>query len=199
MAQPAHNTVTEAEYLALDEADPFKLEFVNGEVLAMAGATEAHSILRGNVEFALRSRLHTRTPCRVHSADLRVRIDETGMYAYPDVLVVCEQPRWSPTRPETLLNPRIVVEILSESTAAYDCGPKLRHYLLRSSVQSVLLVDSRVCRIEVWNRLGETDWHVEAFKAGEFPVSGVEQRLTVEEIYEGWAPPLPPVEPAEPA
>ncbi len=142
MAPPA-TRLTLDEYLALDAASPEKVEFVNGEVVAMTGVTEAHSIVRGNVVAALGSRLHGKKPCRVHGPDLRVTISETGLYAYPDVVVVCGQPEWAPTRPESLRNPKLLLEVLSHSTADYDVGAKTAHYRLRASVDGIVHVDSR--------------------------------------------------------
>lgn len=139
MARPDPSRVSDGEYLALDAASDEKSEFVNGEIVAMAGATEAHSLLQANALIAFARRLHGGGPSRVHGPDLRVRIDETGMYAYPDVVVVCGKPEWAPTRPESLLNPSVIVEVLSESTAGYDRGPKLHHYRRRPSVQAILL------------------------------------------------------------
>ncbi|MBI5493598.1 MAG: Uma2 family endonuclease [Deltaproteobacteria bacterium] len=120
-----HARMTEEQYLAFDIANEGKHEFVNGEAVAMAGASEAHSILQANILVALTNRLRGGR-CRVHGSDLRVRLAETGMYAYPDVTVVCGKAEFAPTRPESLLNPRVIVEVLSETTANYDLGAKGR-------------------------------------------------------------------------
>lgn len=192
MDRPGPTRVTEAEYLARDAAAFEKSEFVNGEIIAMAGVTEAHSILRGNVLFAFAKRLHGHGPCRAHGSDLRFRIDETGMYAYPDVVVVCGPPEWAPTRPERLLNPSVLVEVLSESNADYDRGAKLNHYRLRPSVKAILLIDSRTRRVDARTRLSPTEWHVEAVTEGEVNVAGVDLRIPMDELYDGWtAAPLP--------
>jgi Uma2 family endonuclease len=188
MVQRAHR-VTEAEYLEADLADERKLEFVNGEIVAMAGVTDAHCRVQGNVQFAFESQLRGRTPCRVRGPDMRVRIDETGMYAYPDLTVVCGKAEFAPTTPESLLNPRVVVEVLSESTANYDIGAKTAHYRLRPSVHGILLIDSRSRNVTVWRRLGPDEWHVSGLTDGEFAVPGVDATLSFAAIYEDWIPP----------
>jgi Uma2 family endonuclease len=188
MLHRAHR-VTEDEYLAADLADEVRLEFVNGEIVAMSGVTDAHSTIRGNVEYALQSQLRGRTPCRVHGPDLRVRIDETGMYAYPDVVVYCGKPDYAPTKPESLLNPRVIVEVLSESTESYDLGAKAAHYRQRPSVQGIVMIDSLRKRVVVWRRLGPTQWQLDDLTDGEFAVPGVEATLSFAAIYEAWTPP----------
>src|SRR5687768_4201773 len=111
-------TVTEAEYLAYDLAHEGKHELVGGVIVAMAGASEAHGVVVSNAHLAIGGRLRG-SRCRSFVADLRVRISETGLYAYPDVVVVCGPREFAPTNPETLLNPRVIVEVLSPSTEAY--------------------------------------------------------------------------------
>jgi Uma2 family endonuclease len=97
-------------------------------------------------------------PCRVRGPELRVRLEETGLYCYPDLTVVCGEPEFAPTNPVTLLNPRVVVEILSGSTEEYDRGAKVAHYRLRASIDLIVLVDSRKRRVELIRRNGDATW-----------------------------------------
>lgn len=132
----AKKIITELEYLAFDEAHEGKHEFVNGEILAMAGATLAHMRATQNTWRAL-DRAFEGRPCEAFIAEFRVSIDETGMYAYPDVVVVCGEQQVSETVPESLLNPTILVEVLSPSTARYDRGEKAAHYRRGASVTDI--------------------------------------------------------------
>ena len=134
--------MTEAEYLAWEELQPEKHEFVNGELVAMSGVSEAHDRVTVNLTIGLGARLRG-GQCRVHTSDMRVQIDETGLYAHPDLTIVCGRPEYAPTRPVSLRNPRVIIEVLSESTASYDLGAKAAHYRHRTSVETILFVDSQ--------------------------------------------------------
>jgi Uma2 family endonuclease len=113
--------MSEAEYLEYDRTHDGKYEYVNGEVVAMSGVSDAHDRIQVNATVALANRLRG-GPCRVRGAGLRVRLDETGLYCYPDLTIVCGEPAFAPTRPVTLLNPRVIIEVLSETTEEYDRG-----------------------------------------------------------------------------
>lgn len=117
----------------------------------------------------------------------RVRHDETGMYAYPDLVVVCGEPEFADTRPETLLSPRIVVEVLSESTEDYDRGAKAAHYRHRASVDAVVFVDSRRRYVELQTRNADGTWTLAERTAGELPLVALEFAVPLDEIYEGVA------------
>src|SRR5258708_5764829 len=127
MAEPARRWVSVEEYLALEEAADHKSEYFDGQIFAMAGGEPEHNLISGNVLGELRSQLEA-GPCRVYPSDQRVKNLDTGLYTYPDVTVVCEEPLFEETAPRTLLNPTLIVEVLSESTEAYDRGGKFAHY-----------------------------------------------------------------------
>jgi Uma2 family endonuclease len=172
LSQAPHRKLTEHEYLAWELAHDGKHEYVNGEVLAMAGTDPSHDRVVANLVVALTARLRG-GPCRVHTADLRVRIDETGLYAYPDLTVVCGEPVFAPTRPATLLNPTLVVEVLSPTTAAWDTGGKAAHYRRRESLRGHLLVTVPDRRIELYERRPADRWLLT-------PVQGEEATLRIE-------------------
>lgn len=176
--------MTEDEYLEYDRSHVGKREFVNGELIDMAGVSEAHSLIVANTHLALASRLRGQ-PCRVHIADMRVRIDETGLYAYPDLAIVCGKADFAPTRPESLLNPAMIVEVLSPSTAQYDRGAKLEHYRRRPSIKAVLLVDSIERRVTRYVRNLDATWTLADHVDGTVPIGPLELSLSMEEIYEG--------------
>lgn len=176
--------MTEAEYLDHDASHDGKHEFVNGELFAMSGATEAHSLIASNLHVSLGLRLRGGV-CRVHGPDLRVRIDETGLYGYPDLTVVCGQPLFAPTHPESLLNPAVLIEVLSASTEQYDRGAKLEHYRRRASVRCVLLVDSRERRVSSYARNADGTWTLIDHTDGEVSITALAVSLPLDEIYEG--------------
>lgn len=180
--------MTEAEYLAYDLAHEGKHEFVNGEVLAMAGATYAHNVIQANVLGILWNFLRG-GPCRVHGSDMRVRLDETGLYCYPDVTVVCGEAQLATTTPETLLNPCVIIEVLSESTEDYDRGAKLAHYRHRVSVHTVLLVDSQRRLVERQSRNPNGTWTLSEHVAGTVHVLDVaaDHDVLLDDIYGGVA------------
>ncbi len=186
---------TEAEYLAMSEASEERLEYVNGEIMAMAGASPVHEAVVANLIRSLGNRLDGR-PCRPFGSNLRVKISETGLYAYPDVTVVCGRLELEPTRPETLLNPTVIFEVLSASTEGYDRGAKAAHYRQRSSLNAYVLVSTDAKRIEVYTRTG-TVWTLgEAREGGDVRVDSLDIALPLAEVYAGYdeltAPPLPP-------
>jgi Uma2 family endonuclease len=124
---PAPKTMTYAEYLAFEEASLEKHEFLNGEVFAMAGGTLEHPALAMALGAALINALRDR-PCRLFSSDLRVRIRATGLTTYPDISVACGKAEVDNEDPHALVNPVLIVEVLSDSTEAYDRGEKAAHY-----------------------------------------------------------------------
>lgn len=184
MSLAARAKTTEAEYLAWDLAHEGRWEFVNGEILAMAGAGEAHDRIVSNLHGILYQRLRG-GPCRVHSADMRVLVDETGLFAYPDLSVVCGAPELAPTRPPSLKNPTVLVEVLSASTEAWDRAGKLQHYRHRASVSTILLVDSRSRRIERYVRNTDGSWTLTDHEEGEVALEVLGLALQMDELYDG--------------
>src|SRR2546423_9566079 len=107
--------LTPAEYLAAERKAEFKSEYYRGEMFAMAGASEAHCLVKDNLAAEARSQLKG-SGCRVVTSDLRVKVDVTGLYTYPDIVIYCDTPQFDDTVHDTLLNPRAIVEVLSDST-----------------------------------------------------------------------------------
>ena len=143
-------------YLALERAAEFKSEYIDGDIIGMAGGSRAHSLIAGNVLVALRAALRGR-PCEVHGSDLRVGIAESSVYTYPDVSVVCGEPIFEDAAEDTLLNPVVLVEVLSPTTEAYDRGLKFARYRLLPSLQEYLLVAQDRPSVE-WYSRGEAGW-----------------------------------------
>ena len=175
-----------SDYLALEEASNTKHEFLDGEIYGMAGGTPEHAALSVAVSSALLAQLRG-GPCRVYSSDLRVRVLATGLATYPDVTVVCGELERDPESPATVVNPRVVVEVLSDGTEAYDRGQKLDHYRRIPSLAAVVLVSHRAPAIEVWERASDGAWGRQEFGPGQAAeIQALPARLLVDEIYLGF-------------
>lgn len=182
--------VTEEEYLQHDLSHEGKHEYVNGEMWAMAGAHGVHNLLTMNVGIAMGQRLRG-SGCRALSSDMRVRVTETGLYCYPDLTVVCGKPEMAPTTPPTLLNPTVIVEVLSESTAAFDKDAKFAHYRRRVSIEAVLFVSWPERRVEHYAR-GASGWTLtEAQGEEDLAIPSLRIVLPLGEVYEGMEEYLP--------
>ena len=149
--------VTPEEYLASERQATYKSEYVNGEVFAMSGASPRHVLIVTNVVAELRQQLKQR-PCTVYSTDLRVKVRPTGLYTYPDVIVVCGQPQFDEEQHDTLLNPTVLVEVLSESTKDYDRGGKFEHYRTLTSLAEYVLIAQDKHHVEHFVRQPDNRW-----------------------------------------
>ena len=134
---------TSEDYLTLERKAERKSEYFNGEIFAMAGASPQHVLIVTNVVSELRGQLKT-SPCIVYSIDLRLKVSATGLYTYPDVIVVYGEPQFDDDYKDTLLNPTLIVEVLSELTKNYDRGAKFEQYrMMESFVEYVLIVQDK--------------------------------------------------------
>jgi Uma2 family endonuclease len=149
--------LTAEEYLAFERRAEGKHEFLNGEIFAMSGAGRRHGLVALNVAALLHAQLKGRS-CEVFASDMRVQVKATGLYTYPDVVVVCGEPQFADAELDTLLNPTLVVEVLSASTESYDRGTKFAHYrTLPSLADYVLFAQDRV-HAEHYTRQAEDRW-----------------------------------------
>lgn len=141
--------ITVDDYLAGEAVSPVKHEYVDGEVFAMAGATEAHATIALNVAAMLRSHVRGR-PCRVYIADMKLEVAPARAYYYPDVFVTCDPADAAETLAKQ--GARVIVEVLSESTEGYDRGGKFASYRQLPSLEEYVLIDSRSRAVEVFRR-----------------------------------------------
>ena len=152
----AQTHLTPGEYLAWERKQPFKNEYHNGQIVAMSGASRAHNLVTMNVANQLYNQLVDQE-CEVYVNEMRVRASPTVSYFYPDVVVVCSEPRFEDDTFDTLLNPILVVEVLSPSTAAFDRGEKFEHYKQLASLQAYILVSQDRVQVEYYRRQ-DTRW-----------------------------------------
>lgn len=184
MVEPQLDRMSYAAYLTAEEASDTKHEYLGGEVYAMAGGTPEHAALiaavTGELVVALRGR-----PCRVYSSELRVRIDATDLSTYPDLSVVCGSIVPATIDRNAITNPILIVEVLSDSTEAYDRGEKFGHYRHLPSLREYLLVSQRRPKLESYRKSEQGVWMLSEAGAGEAltlaAVEGV--RLDVDTIY----------------
>ena len=190
MAMRAAQThLTPEEYIALERkaipnAETVRSEYINGKVINMPGASFPHNIITGNILSELRARLKG-SACAVFANDMRIGIPTTKSYFYPDVGVVCEDPCFEDDVFDTLMNPIVVVEVLSPSTEAYDRGEKFAHYRQLPSLQEYVLVAQDQMRVEHYRRQ-EKQWIFTDYRKPDesLPLPSIKCELPLQEIYE---------------
>ncbi len=157
MSSQANARLTAEEYLAVERQAPYKSEYCHGEIFAMSEASRRHNLIALNIAAELRAQLKQR-PCEVYTSDMRVKISRTGLYTYLDVVVVCEEPVFEDAEVDTLLNPTVLVEVLSKSTEDYDRGGKFEDYRTLASLQEYLLVAQERCHVVHYVRQPDHTW-----------------------------------------
>lgn len=157
MSVPAERLLTEQQYLDQERQAEGKSAFYRGQVYAMSGASRAHNLIALNVGAELRTRLRKR-PCEVYVGDMKIKVNPSGLYTYPDVVVVCGEPQFADLHNDVLLNPKVIFEVLSPSTEAYDRGDKFGHYRRLASLNDYVLVAQHRCRIEHFSRQADGRW-----------------------------------------
>lgn len=175
--------MTEQEYLAYERASPEKHEYADGEVFARSGGTGEHAAVAANIIRELGSALFGKG-CRVHTSDMRVHVPSRGRYVYPDGSIVCGRPMYTDETRDTLVNPRVIIEVLSDGTEAYDRGDKFAQYRTLPSLEVYVLASQKEPRIEVFTRHADGAWLLRAYGPGECAaISPLGCNLDVERVY----------------
>jgi Uma2 family endonuclease len=157
MASLPNYYLSPEEYLAVERQAGGKSEYVDGVMYAMAGGSERHNLIAGNLVTGLNVQLR-QAPCRVYPSDLKVRVPDSKRFFYPDVSVVCGEVQFADDARDVVLNPALVVEVLSDSTAAFDRGKKFQSYQQIESLQEYLLVSQDEYVVEHYLRQGDDRW-----------------------------------------
>lgn len=183
MAQPQPR-FTPAEYLAAERRASTKSEFVDGRTFAMAGASRRHNLITSNVIVQLGSQLRHRS-CEVYPGDMRVKVPATGLYTYPDVAVVCGEPEFEDAELDTLVNPTLLVEVLSKSTADYDRGAKFDHYRSLASLREVLFIAQDSLHVVHYQRQPDDTWNLSETRDSKsrLILPSIEAELLTAEVY----------------
>ena len=161
MASQPRTFLTPEQYLAIERAAEYKSEYYAGEMFAMSGAREAHNLIQGNLYVELRRQLRQRA-CRFYTSDMRVRVNASGLCTYPDATALCGEPQFLDDVRDTLLNPDLIVEVLSPSTEAYDRGRKFEHYRTIESLREYLLISTERVSAELFVRQADGRWLLSA-------------------------------------
>lgn len=193
--------MTADDYLAWEAQQAERHEFIDGEIVAMAGAEDRHVTAAGNAFVALRQHL-AGTPCRTFMSDMRLQSATTNSYFYPDVLVTCSEA--DRDRPMAKRDPLLLVEVLSPGTAAYDRGEKFAHYRRLPSLREVAFVDLDSRRVDVYRRGADGLWVLHPFEPGEaVTLASVELTIPAATLFADVDPPAaasgPPAAPATPS
>jgi Uma2 family endonuclease len=176
--------LTEAQYLAIERASQERHQFLDGEMFLMSGASRKHNLIGTNLVRHLKGLLDDR-PCEVYSSDMRVNVSRTGLYTYPDVVVVCGEPRFADDQFDALLNPRVIFEILSPSTENFDRGTKQAHYRQIPSLMEYVLVAQDAPRGDHLVRRGDDEWLLTGLEGLDATLAlwAIDCRLPLRDIY----------------
>jgi len=185
MSQPAKTYITPEEYLALERQAEYKSEYYDGEIFAMTGASRKHNLITLNIGAELRNQLKNRA-CEAYQNDMRVHVPATGLYTYPDVVVVCGEPQLEDEHLDMLLNPTLIVEVLSKSTARYDRTSKFSDYRSIPSFAEYLLVAQDEYRVEHYVKQTDARWLLTEYRSLEavIQLDSIQCSLSLKEIYD---------------
>ncbi len=183
-AQPVRY-ITEQAYITFERASTTRHEYYNGHIYAMTGASRMHNLIAGNTLAALHGQLR-RKPCQIFPSDMRVKVQQTGLHTYPDLVVICGEPEFTDDALDTLLNPLVLIEILSPSTERYDRGMKFQHYRTIETLQDYILIAQDHYHIEHFSRQENGQWLFQEAVglAGSIVISSIGSTLMLADVYE---------------
>ncbi|PYS90606.1 MAG: hypothetical protein DMF64_14475 [Acidobacteria bacterium] len=184
MSSQRKTLLSPEEYLAIERKSEIKHEYFAGEMFAMVGASKRHNLITANIIRILGNQLLER-PCNVYPSDMRVKVSATGKYTYPDMVVACDEEKFADAENDTLLNPVVVIEVLSESTEAYDRGKKFEQYQAIESLTEYLLVAQDPYRIEQYVRQSNREWRYSEYHDAEdvIKLNAIGCELGMKDVY----------------
>jgi len=184
MSYQRKSLLSPEEYLAIERKSEIKHEYFSGEMFAMVGASKRHNLITANIIRVLGNQLLDR-PCNVYPSDMRVKVGATGKYTYPDVVVACDEEKFDDAENDTLLNPVIILEVLSDSTEAYDRGKKFEQYQNIESLTEYLLVAQEPYRIEQYVRQSDREWRYSEYHNADdiVKIGVIGCELALKEVY----------------
>ncbi len=183
---PKYNYVSEATYLEMERAATEKHEYYQGEIFAMSGASLKHNVIFKNTYGELYAKLKGKS-CQPFGSDMRVHIPQNSLYTYPDITVVCGKPELLDDNFDNLLNPSVIIEILSETTRKYDIGPKFKLYRDIPTLKEYILIDSLSVFVEQHFKNQNNIWELHDYKsmADNFISPVLNITFSLNDIYEG--------------
>jgi len=176
--------ITPQEYLELERRAETRSEYIDGEAYLMSGASREHTQIAANLTIELGLQFKDK-PCELYPLEMRTKVSSTGLYTYPDIAAVCGEPLFEDSHFDTLLNPTLIIEVLSESTESYDRGKKFAHYRNLPSLREYVLVSQWEYRIERFFRTEDGSWLYTESTApdGSMELTSVGARLTLSSVY----------------
>jgi len=185
MENLARNRMSIQEYLSLEETSQEKYEFYHGEIFAMSGASRIHNLIVGNLLFLFKNQFKNKD-CEIYSNDMRVQISEENHYTYPDLTIVYGKRTFPDKKETTLVNPTVIIEVLSNSTESYDRGKKFQAYRSIQSLKTYILVSTNYKQIEVFKKTESNLWTLsEPDVYGNLSIPFPNCTLAVNEVYNG--------------
>ena len=195
----AQSMYTEEDYLRMEEKASYKSEYFRGEIFMMAGGTPNHNRVKENLSVEIGITLKSKRSCRSYSSDQRIHIPENSLYTYPDVVVVCGPNQYSAQNSNTITNPSVVIEVISQGSGSYDRGDKFRLYRDIESLQEYILVNSLNVGVEIYRRTEDNHWLLaqDAYKLTDsVTIQSIDATLLLLDLYagtdnvkEGWITP----------
>ncbi len=178
--------ITPQEYLIRERQASTKSEFYQGEVFAMGGGSANHSLIAANFVGEVRNALKDK-PCTVFNSDLRVQVQATGLYTYPDATIVCGELEFDDDQRDTMINPTVIAEVLSDSTEKYDRGKKSNHYPQITSLKELILIAQDRPHVERFTRQPNGDWlfHEQKEMTADFELKSLGISVAMSELYRG--------------
>ncbi|MEA1051424.1 Uma2 family endonuclease [Lamprobacter modestohalophilus] len=177
--------LTPQQYLAWERQQATRHEFFDGEIFAMTGASREHNLVCGNAFATLHAQLRGK-PCELYNNDMRVKVSDTGMYTYPDIAAACAEPQFEDAEVDTLINPALMIEVLSDSTEQYDRGAKFQHYRTLPSLQDYLLIAQTECQVEHYVREASSRWLMTEYRSldDRIKLASIDCDLLLRDLYE---------------
>ena len=182
---PKFNYVSPEQYLEMEKASLEKHEYYKGEVFAMSGASIEHNIIVKNINTLILPFLKG-NPCDMFGSDLRIHIPENSLYTYPDFSIICDKPELTDDDKDSVINPSVIIEVLSKSTKDYDRGTKFHLYRRIKTLQEYILIDSISLCVEIYIRQADNSWQLTEFNQPEdsFPITSINLTLQLKDVYE---------------
>lgn len=195
MSSQPNPTLSPTMYLALERANEYKSEYINGIMVSMSGASREHNLIVSNVIMTLGPQLKGRS-CELYPSDMRVRVPVAKLYTYPDVVVVCGEPQFEDAELDTLVNPTVLVEVLSDSTESYDRGKKFGFYRTLPSFTEYLLIAQDEYHVEHYSRQPDGKWLLTVLDSldAEVILPSIACHLPMAELYDRVSPTACPAE-----
>ena len=178
--------ITPEAYLIMERTALEKSEYYQGEIVPMAGASKQHNRIKENISGEIYMALRD-TNCQSFSSDMRVHLPETGLFAYPDIVIVCGEPQLMSDEFDNLLNPTVLIEVLSDGTEDYDRGRKFQRYRKIPAFQEYILVNSQVVDVEVWRKNDLGMWTLAeqaSTPADSFIINTIKLSISIQKVYD---------------